>query len=93
MSSLYFELIKDYRNKSSIIVTALCPKGAMLFRIVDRREERDALFNVDILIEATELVEAQNVVQFIMNNAKVFRVAGLIVKGKYDHILDPLYIL
>ena len=78
---------KDQRNRPLINVIAQIPKWAMFLKAVDcEGEQKDAQFIADILIEAIEFVGVENVVQVIMDNAKVCKAAGLIVEGKYQHI-------
>ena len=71
-----------------INVIAQSPKWAMFLKAVDcEGEQKDVQFIADILIEAIEFVGAKNVVQVITDNATVCRAAGLIVEGKYKHIV------
>ena len=77
----------DQRNCPLIHVIAICPQGAMFLKAVDCSGiEKDASFISTILIDAIESVGPQNVVQVIMDDAQVFRAAGLLVEGRYDHI-------
>ena len=78
---------KDQRNRPLINVIAQSPHGAMFLKAVDcEGQMKDSQFIANILIEAIELVGPENVVQVITDNATVFRAAGLIVEGKYQHI-------
>ena len=82
--SIIFDGWKDQRNSPLINVIAQSPKGAMFLKVVDCEGQlKDSQFIGDILIEANELVEPENVVQVIIDNATMCRVADLIIEGKY----------
>lgn len=55
---------RDQRNCPLINVIAICPQGAMFFKVVDCNGiEKDASFISTILIDAIESVGPHNVVQ------------------------------
>jgi hypothetical protein len=63
-------------------------KGAMFLREEDcLGEVKDINFVVEILIAAIEQVGLENVVQVIIDDAHVCKVAGLIVEGRYNHMI------
>eukprot|EP00253_Pinus_taeda_P010103 PITA_10103 len=79
---------RDQRNHPLIKVIVICPQGAMFLKVVDCSGiEKDAFSISTILTDTIESVEPHNVVQVVMNNAQVCKVAGLIMEGRYDHIL------
>eukprot|EP00253_Pinus_taeda_P034789 PITA_34789 len=83
---------RDQRNRPLINVIAICPQRAMFLKAIDCSEvEKDATFISTILIDAIKSVGSQNIVQVIIDNAKVCRVAGLIVEGQYNHIFWTPY--
>lgn len=78
---------KDCKNHPLINVIVVCPKGAMFFRVVDcEGQVKDANFIAQLLIESTESVGVDNVVQVITDNAKVCKSAGALVEARYDLI-------
>lgn len=59
----------------------------MFLRAVDcEGQVKDANFIARLFIESIESVGVDNVVQVIMDNAKVCRAAGALVEAQYDHI-------
>eukprot|EP01018_Ginkgo_biloba_P032553 Gb_29675 [translate_table: standard] len=77
----------DARNRPLINVTIVCPKGLMFLNAVDCNGElKDATFIANILIDAIESVGPLNVMQVITDNARVCKVAGLLVEARYDNI-------
>ena len=56
-------------------------------------EVKDAQFIADVIIKSIEQVGANRVVQVITDNAPVYKVASLIIEGRYDHIFWTPYIV
>eukprot|EP01018_Ginkgo_biloba_P004346 Gb_25212 [translate_table: standard] len=62
----------DARNMPLINVIVVCPKGSMFLNAVDCNGElKDATFIANILIDAIESVGPSNVMQVIIDNARV----------------------
>eukprot|EP01018_Ginkgo_biloba_P021012 Gb_22618 [translate_table: standard] len=77
----------DGRNKPLINVIVVCLKVLMFLNAVDCNGElKDAIFIANILIDAIESVGPSNVVQVITGNARVCKVAGLLVEARYENI-------
>eukprot|EP01018_Ginkgo_biloba_P023549 Gb_28141 [translate_table: standard] len=77
----------DARNRPLINVIDVCPKGSMFLNAVDCNGElKDATFIANILIDAIESVGLSNVVQVITDNARVCKVARLLVEARYENI-------
>lgn len=65
----------------------MSPKGAMFLEAINSEEQiKDAKFIYDILIESIEVVGLENIVQFIIDNAKNCKVVGALVEERYSHI-------
>eukprot|EP00253_Pinus_taeda_P018744 PITA_18744 len=78
---------KDTRRRPLINIIATSPKGAMFIKVEDcSGEMKDAQFIANVIIKAIEQIGPNRVVQVITNNAPVCKAAGLVIKGRYDHI-------
>jgi hypothetical protein len=78
---------KDAKNRPLINLVAMCPKGAMFLKVVEcKAEEKDTQFIANILNEAIESMGSENVVQVIIDNAKVCRAIGLVMEARYPNI-------
>ena len=65
----------------------MSPKGAIFFRAIDcEGQVKDSQFISRIVIEAIEMVDSDNVVQVVRDNAKNCRRASALVESRYDHI-------
>ena len=81
----------DTRRRPLINIIATSPKGAMFLKAEDYSGEvKDAQFIGNVLIKAIEQIGPQKVVQFITDNAPVYKVVGLIVESRFDHIFGHL---
>eukprot|EP01018_Ginkgo_biloba_P007606 Gb_17041 [translate_table: standard] len=70
-----------------INVIVIFPKGSMFLNAVDCNGElKDETFIANILIDAIESVGPSNVVQLIIDNARVCKAAGLLVEARYENI-------
>eukprot|EP01018_Ginkgo_biloba_P039022 Gb_40496 [translate_table: standard] len=75
------------RTRPLINVIVVCPKGSMFLNAVNCNGElKDTTFIVNILIDAIESAGPLNVVQVITDNARVCKVAGLLVEARCDNI-------
>ena len=75
-----------------INIIATSPKRAMFLKAEDcSGEVKDAQFIDDVIIKSIEQVDPNRVVQVITDNAPVCKVAGLIIEGRYSHLLDTLH--
>ena len=82
------------RHRPLINIIATSPKGAMFLKVEDcSGEVNDAQFIADVIIKSIEQVGPNKVVQVIMDNASVCKVASLIIEGRYDHIFWTPYIV
>eukprot|EP00253_Pinus_taeda_P014029 PITA_14029 len=101
--SIISDGLRDQRNRPLINVIAICPQGAMFLKAIDcSGVEKDATFISIILIDAIESVGSQNVVQVIIDNAKVvetrFASHTLVIKRLLEvrqalqaMVIDPLW--
>eukprot|EP01018_Ginkgo_biloba_P034934 Gb_00234 [translate_table: standard] len=85
--SIGFDGWTNARNRLLINVIVVYPKGSLFLNTVDYNGElKDATFIANILIDGIESVGPSNVVQVITHNARVFKVARLLVEARYEHI-------
>eukprot|EP01018_Ginkgo_biloba_P036187 Gb_33622 [translate_table: standard] len=75
------------RNMPLVNVIVVCPKGLIFLNAVDYNGElKDATFITNILINPIESIGPSNVVQVIINNARVCKEVGLLVEERYENI-------
>ena len=75
------------RHRPLINIIATSPKGAMFIKIEDCSGElKDAQFIANVLATAIDQIGSNKVVQVIMDNALVYKVASLIIESRYEHI-------
>ena len=70
----------------------LCvPQRSNVFKGADCEGQVNcAEFIACILIDSIEVVGSDNIVQVVMYNEKVCRVAGALVEARYEHIGDTI---
>lgn len=78
---------ENCKNKPLLSVIAMCSKGTMFLKAIGYEGKvKDVAFIANIIIESYEMVGLENVVQFIINNAKNCTKASSIVEGTYGHV-------
>eukprot|EP01018_Ginkgo_biloba_P006444 Gb_30342 [translate_table: standard] len=85
--SIIFDGWTNARSKPLINVIVVSPNGSMFLNVVDCKGElKDAPFIANIFINAIESVGPSNVMQIIINNARVCKATELLVEARYKHI-------
>ncbi|KAG8380934.1 hypothetical protein BUALT_Bualt06G0068200 [Buddleja alternifolia] len=85
--TLMSDIWSDMKHRSVINIVAYSPGGAVMMNSFEvSKEKKTGMYLRDILVSVIDDIGAENIVQFITDNASNFESAGDMLMGRYPHL-------